>query len=175
MRSRAIGDLREDAKVVLEHADLEQVYAVNTSLQVHDRNQVPPLTVESDLRVRGEQIGDRVEAWARYETTARRDPSDGTDADEAIEGGVVVDVWTVRIECVAVFKLDDPDLSLTDDQVEAFALLVGMPTVHPYAREWTQTLTGHSQYPAFTMGLIDSPAEGDPEDVLEFPDDEQRS
>lgn len=112
-------------------------------------------------RSRREHRRRHIESWARYETVAQSDDVENP-----------VDVWTALVECVAVFELDDPDLAISEDPVEAFGLLMGMPVLHPYAREWTQTLTSHSQYPAFTLGLIDSPAEFDPGHVNEFPDRE---
>lgn len=143
--------------------NLEQVYAVNTSLRVHNRSQTTPFSCETDLRVKGERSSGRIETWARYETTAHAD-AEGQEADSSTA------VWTAIVEGVAVFTLEDPGMQVSDDQLEAFALLVGMPILHPFAREWTQTLTGHSQYPAFTLGLIESPAELDPDHVIEFPD-----
>lgn len=129
-------------------------------MRVHDREQSTPFQCQTELQVRGSQPGRYVESWARYETTARS--GDGSD------GSVLV--WTAIVECVARFSLDAPDFVASDDQLEAFALLVGTPALHPYAREWTQTLTSHTQYPAFTLGLLDSLAELDPEYVLELPD-----
>jgi hypothetical protein len=177
VRRRTIADLRSDAKALIPHANLEQVYAVNTSLRVHDRNGSTPLTCETDLLVKGERAGRFLEAWARYETTAHTadaasEGNGAVDGDTDSPGAAATHVWTALVEGVAVFELDDPDLVTTEDQVEAFALLVGMPILHPYAREWTQTLTGHSQYPAFTLGLIESPAELDSQHVVELPDRE---
>lgn len=163
MRSRTVGELRDDAKTLIPCVELEQVYAVNTSLRVHSRSQTTPFNCATDLRVKGEHANGRVETWARYETTAH------ADAEEA-EADSSTAVWTAIVEGVAVFTLDDPEMQISDDQLEAFALLVGMPILHPFAREWTQTLTGHSQYPAFTLGLIESPAEFDPGHVIDFPD-----
>lgn len=165
MRRRTVAELRIDAKVLIPHVNLEQVYAVNTSLRVHDRNQATPFNCETDLRFKGERVGGRIEAWTRYETNAHTDSAGETGAPDS-----ATPVWTALVEAVAVFTLDDPDLNVTEDQIEAFALLVGMPILHPYAREWTQTLTSQSQYPAFTLGLVESPAELDPEQVIEFPE-----
>lgn len=162
MRRRTVGELRGDAKVLVPHVALQQVYTVHTSFRVHDRNQQTPFRSATELRVNGVRNGDRVESHSRYETTARSDTENP------------VDVWTAVVECVAVFRLDDPDLQISDEELEAFALLVGMPALHPYAREWTQTLTSQSQYPAFTLGLLNSPAELDDEHMIELPDREER-
>lgn len=125
-------------------------------MRVHDRDQEPPFECSTELQVRGVLDGHRLECWSRYETTAR-------GADETVR------VWTVVVECVASFVLDAADVIATEEQVEAFALVVGTPVLHPYAREWTQTLTSHSQYPAFTMGLLEPLGELDPEQTVELP------
>lgn len=161
MRTRSVAELRTDAKALLPHVNLEQVYTVHTSFRVHDRSQSRPFKCSTDLRVRGEHNGDVVESWSRYETVARSDSTENP-----------VDVWTAVVECIAMFRLDDPDLQISEDRLEAFALLVGMPALHPYAREWTQTLTAQSQYPAFTLGLIESPAEFDADHIIELSDRE---
>lgn len=160
MRKRTVAELREDAKVILPAANLEQVYAIHTSMQVHNRHQATPLQCETTLLVKGQQIDDHIEAWARYDTTASADGDDGEP----------IPVWTVVLECVATFGLSDSELAPTEDQLEAFALLVGTPALHPYARAWTQTLTSHTQYPAFTLGLLDSLAELDPDHVITLPE-----
>lgn len=155
--------MRESALRVLPYLELDQVYAVQTGLKTHNRFQSPPFRTDTNLRILGRQRNDAVEVWAHYTTDVFTDREDGDEEP----------VWTVKVECVAVFeaKVEDPDFE--DKDLEAFALLVGAPALHPYAREWTQTLSSHSQYPAFTIGLLDSIAELPEDEEIELTEPEQ--
>jgi hypothetical protein len=134
---------------------LSQIYLHDSSLTTHNRNLAPPFHVETGINVRARRRSDgAVEVWATYITdVSTQDRQDGD-----------IPVWTVSLRIVARYeRLDDGEPAegepFTRDDLEAFALLVGAPAIHPYAREWTQTLSSHSQYPALTMGLMQSIAE----------------
>jgi hypothetical protein len=160
LRERKVGDLRDGARRVLELVDLEQVFSVNSSYTTRDRTLSPPFRVETQLRVLGRQHGTHIEVWARYVTEAFKDVSEGESTG----------VWSAEVEYVATFGFVDgiPTASCAEEDVEAFALLVGTPAIHPYAREHTQAMTGRSQYPAFTLGLLNSLAELPDEHVIQL-------
>lgn len=156
-----MADLREGAERVLAVCDLSQVYLASSHSQTHNHFVDPPFSTDTSVAVRGHQTAGRVEAWAQYVTEASK-LEDGSEAP--------IPVWTVMVECVAVFDaaVDIPDFS--DDDLEAFAVVMGAPTIHPYAREATQSLSGRSPYPAFTLGLL-TPVLAMPDDFqVDFPD-----
>lgn len=142
-------------------ADLSQVYLAAAHLVTHEFRQDPPFTSDTNVQVKYERPrADTLEIWARYVTnvsTAEEDPAARTP------------VWTIEVECVAEYELAG-DAQLQDLGCEAFAVLVGAPAIHPYAREWTQSLSSQSRYPALTLGLMGSLAEMSDDHVVEFPD-----
>lgn len=165
MRSRTVRDLKDSARVVLEHVELAQIYTVSSHLETFDRFQDPPFTTDTQLHVVGERRGRAVEVRARYTTDASKER-------EVEKERELISLWAVSAECIATFDIvsDSEDIEFTDDQLEGFALLVGAPAIHPYARELTQDLSGRTLYPAFTLGLLRSFAELDDATEVELAD-----
>ena len=153
MRTRTVASLREAADRVLQTADLEEVYLVRSVFDSSELDAKPPFSASTTLQVKGSHVPGRIDVRARYQTVA----TVGDDEPDV--------VWSAEVECVAVFSVPE-DLPIhSDDDVEAFAIVMGGPTLHPYAREYTQSLTAKSAYPAFTLGLLVP--------VLAFPDDHE--
>ncbi|WP_231250021.1 hypothetical protein [Nocardioides furvisabuli] len=145
--------------------ELAQVYTVGTQLETFDRFQGPPFITDTQVHVVGERRGDAVEVRARYTTDASKEREDDGE-------GEPIPLWTISAECIATFHItgDPEEVEFTDDQLEGFALLVGAPAIHPYARELTQDLSGRTLYPAFTLGLLHSFAELDDQTEIELSD-----
>jgi hypothetical protein len=49
---------------------------------------------------------------------------------------------------------------------DAFGLVVGVMTLHPFAREVLQDVTGRLGYPPFTLDLLLSPLTGEDDDLI---------
>jgi hypothetical protein len=162
LRSRTVGELRDSARALLGELGLEQIHILRCELETFDREQEGPFSTDTGFQVTGIRQGDAIEARALYVT----------EAVKKLDDGDTVPIWTIEVECAAVFEgTDGADLdAFTDDQIEAFAVLVGAPALHPYVRELTQSLSSRTMYPAFTLGLMASFAEMPPDFEIEFPD-----
>lgn len=160
MRKRTVAELREGADRVLKRADLAAVYVASASLLTHRRDGEPPFNVDTTIQVHGELVDGRIEARAKYVTSAH------STNDDELESPI----WTVELECVASFDLAADSPAVPENDLEAFAVVMGPPTVHPYARELTQSLSSRTPYPALTLGLM-RPILAFPDDhVVEFPE-----
>lgn len=95
-----------------------------------------------------------IETWARYVVTATSG-----------EGDDLKVVWEIEIECFALFGFLEDRIEFEHDDLMAFALLVGAPGLHPFVRDYVQSLTSKSAFPAFTMGLMTP--------LTSLPDDEE--
>lgn len=159
MRVRSVGELRDSARPLLGDLRLEQIHVLRCELETFDQDQEPPFSTETGFEVTGVRSHNTVEARASYVTSAFK----------RLEDDETVPIWSVEVECAAVFAGADLD-QFTDEQIEAFSVLVGAPAIHPYVRELTQSLTSRTVYPAFTMGLMKSFAEMPADTEIEFPD-----
>lgn len=162
MRTRTVGELREGAYGVVRRVNLTEVYVASTSLQTHRIDGDPPYDVDTTLAVRGQLYDDRIDVHVSYTTSALSVDDDGSKSP----------VWTVEAEYVASFEMgeDASQVPISEDDLEAFAITMGPQTVHPYARELTQSLSARTPYPALTLGLI-TPVGAMPDDqALELPD-----
>lgn len=162
MRTRTVAELREEIKTLAPSLSLEQIFAAKTSFETFTRANGALGNCQTEALVRAECVGRTIEVRARYITTGEIGGVDDTVPPK--------EAWTAMVEGVAIFALGDSFTEVTNGQVEAVGVLLGLPALHPYAREWTQTLTGQSQFPAFSMGLMDSPSELPADTEIEFPE-----
>jgi hypothetical protein len=125
---------------------------------------VGPFQVSQDVNVKGEQSSDRlsVHAWALYRVEATLEA--GPDAEQPPEGG---SAWSLTMEMVADYPTDENVEAPEFDggELSAFALLIGLPAIHPFAREAVQNMTGRLGYPPFTLEML-TPISAHPDDEL---------
>jgi preprotein translocase subunit SecB len=138
-----VQELRSVADRLVEGLDLEQVFVASCSFETGDTTQEPPFTTDTTIQVMGSKDGSHIETRSIHVTEAVKEASDG---DKVL-------VWEAKVECVAVFSGENAE-TLSEDDLEALAIIVGSQTLHPYARDMTQILTSHSAYPALTLGLL---------------------
>jgi hypothetical protein len=142
VRTRTVGDLREGAARVLARADLDEVYLVRAEIEGAHPVLAPPFETDTDLRVRALRQHGQIQAWCRYVVTS------------LAEGRTAQQAWRAEVECIACFDYPPELPTPSEEDLEAFAFVVGSPILHPYGREFLQGLTSKTAYPAFTMGLL---------------------
>ena len=157
--SLTVGELREAAARVLNAVDLRDVALHSVSASRSAPGAVGPFTVTQDIRVRGDKSEDStaVNSWAKYQVEAR--PSDME------VGGVPT--WSVTVELVATYAInsEQPEDFGADD-LTAFSTVIGLMTIHPYARETIQTVTSRMGFPPFTLALLEPISSGPDDEVV---------
>jgi len=111
-----------------------------------------PFILENNVNVMGQQSDQEMLVTARYVVTAI---TDNDDSDTA---------WTVEFKTVGVWELKSEAGEISHEALQSFALGYGVTTLHPYARETVQSLTGRLGYPGATIEILVSPILGD-EDI----------
>ncbi|TDO68986.1 hypothetical protein EV651_10120 [Kribbella sp. VKM Ac-2571] len=146
-----VGELRKHAQPVtrwmrLSDVRLKDLRCVGTSPLLKG-----PFKVETTVEVSCKQVDDTMTVGARYRVEAVSEATD--DRPQA---------WTVRLQMVADYVgregEDEAPPQFTKDERRAFGLLVGLVTVHPYAREVIQSTSGRMGYPPFSAELLESTA-----------------
>lgn len=138
-----VGDLRERAGRVLSICDLYEIRLV----QSESRSAHPALTgtfdVETDVQFKAEHRprDQQLDVFAQYSVTA-------TSADDP-----EVEAWQVRLELVAIYRKNG-DVPIADEDGTAFAAIIGMVHIHPYARENVQSFVQRHGYAPFTMDML---------------------
>jgi hypothetical protein len=163
-RDTTVGEMRELASKVLQHVTLRDISLASLAV----RGAIPllsgPFDVEQEVSVKGEQLAGRnaVQAWAKYEVTATRHRED----QPVKQSGSADPAWAVTCEIVADYPGDADSLpEFKAEELNAFALLVGLMAIHPYARETVQSMTGRLGYPPFTLEML-TPISGQADDVV---------
>lgn len=144
-----IGQIKEGANAVL--SKVESIQAIRIiSLECH--GQPTPdsetLAVNSDLGVAAQQADDlkSVEVRVQYTTTA-------TSQDEPTH-----EAWAVTLTVAGAWTLIDAP-QFTPLELWSFAVLYGVLSVHPYAREIIQSSVSRMGYPPYLLEIFRSPAE----------------
>ena len=70
--------------------------------------------------------------------------------------------WRIEAVFAASFHRTPEGPDLTPTQLASFARTTAFMAIHPYAREFAQSLSGRFGYPPFTLELIRVPRPGDP-------------
>ena len=94
---------------------------------------------------------------SRYEVSA-----EPTNEDERTEGE---NRWSVAVEVHGYWTLGSLD-ELREENAQAFALAVGSMALHPYARSQVQSMVTAAGYSPFTLSVLQSLLEPEPEDEL---------
>lgn len=163
-RDTTVGEMRELASKVLQHVTLRDISLASLVVRGATPLLSGPFDVEQEVSVKGEQPDGRnaVQAWAKYEVTAMQN-REAQPADQSIS---VDPAWAVTCEFVADYPCDSGSLpEFNADELSAFALLVGLMAIHPYARETVQSMTGRLGYPPFTLEML-TPVSGEADDVV---------
>lgn len=146
----SVGKLRERAGRVLQYVAVRDVHLHSLKSRGASPQVDGPFNVSADIRVRGIQLGEfgQVQSWAWYEVSATAQSEEEESGREA---------WTVTMELVAEYWAHDAEEfpQFTQDELTAFSLVIGLMTIHPYARETVQSLTGRMGYPPFTLEMLD--------------------
>jgi hypothetical protein len=152
-----VRDLRERAGEALAVCELQDVRLLSASARSSNPVRPGPFVVNAEIRVKGEDNGEEgiVYSFARYQLVAVLESDEQTEA------------WAATVEHVATYRKNS-ELKLTQDQLNSFALAIGVMNLHPYARESAQSLVSRMGYPPFTMDLL-HPVTGLPdEDEIEI-------
>lgn len=144
-----LGDLRHLAAVVADSVHLHDVRLANLSCKGTNPLLAGPFDVTTELQVAGSVNKDGVQVSARYRVSSL------SEADPERS-----EAWHVRLRFDAEFQwdagADEDSPSFSKEETRAFGLLVGLTTIHPYARETVQSLSGRLGYPPFSLELMES-------------------
>lgn len=147
-RQVRVADLRSWASDVLNEVSIKDVRLRRLEADSGERPVEGPYSVSTELRFRGEQVDHRtIETISEYRVVC-------TQADEAAdapEDGT--EVWHVECELRGSFLADEEKdlVPFGPDQLNAFAMVVGVIHIHPYARETVQSISSRLGYPPFTL------------------------
>lgn len=138
-----VGELREQAGEALAVCELQDVRLLSASAHSSNPVRPGPFVVNAEIQVKGGENREEgtIQSFSRYRLTGV------LEADETAEA------WAATVEHVATYRKSS-DLELTQDQLNSFALVVGVMNIHPYARESVQSLVSRMGYPPFTMDLL---------------------
>lgn len=172
------GVLRSRAGTVLKDVSLEQVFLASCQMQTQDAPNNGTLRVAYGTQTGAERSATgTIRVRVKYAVFALGADDDLPLPDDA--GELTTEqiderfVWRIDAEWVAQFVGDAAAVTdHQDEDITAFSVIMGPPTVHPFARELVQSLTGKGEHPAFTLGLM-TPVSALPDDeVIELDDAE---
>lgn len=155
MTGQPVNVLRELAGQVLPYVRLLHVALVaNTS-----ESSLPPggnVSVKTDISVKCEQgeTGSIVVS-VLYDVLARAE-GDVAVSESPDDAGEAI-AWRSVSQWDVYFSPEEDSATVPRfdaRQLESFAMMMGPPTVHPFAREFVQGLTGRGNYPPFTLELL---------------------
>lgn len=146
--------VRECSMAVLAHVRIEDVHVLDASFHGVHPVQDGPFEVDWSVQIKAQQEEVTLDCFSRYEVTAT-----GAEGAEA---------WAMQLELVGSWRMADDTPEFDDEHRTCFALAVGVPALHPYAREAIQSGVSRLGYPPFTMEMITSVANRDPDDVIDL-------
>lgn len=150
-----VGRLCGFASEVLSYLQIHDVRIYRTECRGAHPVADGPFQVNWSAQVRAEQPDGDVDCFSRYDITAR--------------GAAGVQAWTVVLEVVGVWRMTAGSIpAFDDDHLTSFALAIGVPALHPYAREAVQSAVSRLGYPPFTLEMVSSVANGDPDDAIDL-------
>lgn len=156
---RSVGELRRDAGKVLDVVELESVYLVDSKYESQVQAGEIKLVSAYAVETRSGRSERSVTVWVRHRAFALAvTDEDDVPKDAAELSEAFVDeryAWRAETDWVAEYSAPAGSTdAFTTKELNAFAMVLGPPTVHPYARELVQSLVARGRYPAFTMGLL---------------------
>ena len=172
MAEKTVGELRAGANAVLADVELQEVFLARSNLASRPRQESDAtLSVGFSAQTRFDLRSDGdLHVWLKYLVFALP-PSEAekvSSAESEIDEEQMLErsAWSIESEWVAKYSGDADTLSEhTHAELNAFAIVMGPPTVHPYARDLVQSLTGRSEHAAFTLGLL-TPVSAMPDDAV---------
>lgn len=171
MSEVSVGELRAATQDVLGLVDLSSVYLATSSFAARPSNSDDEeLASAYSVQTRCERSSQWLRCWIKYDAFALRAGPDGLPEDpEDLSPQQIEELyaWRSTTEWVAEFNSLGSDLVENTELINcsAFALVIGPPTVHPYAREHLQGLIAKSPHAAYTLGLL-QPITAMPDDRL---------
>lgn len=155
----------------MKDVSLSHVFLERSEFETREIGDASNLQVAYFVRTKNgrDNVGG-LRAWVQYVVFALPDEVSSRLSDSMIDlTPELVDelfVWKIEMNWISQYVGEPKAVnSFADQDLEAFALVMGPPTVHPYARELAQSITSRSAYPAFTMGLL-TPITALPDDEL---------
>jgi hypothetical protein len=173
-----LSELQELAAGVSMRAHLRDVRLSSCQVTSGDEGRYSDLYVLTDVATSAKQQEDGMVVMSHYRVRAIPwYPSDGPEeAEEAAEDDedLMFDpsdvsdepdlepdadpAWEIRASFVADHSVrrvpEGEAVTFTDDQLKAYSLVTGAMSIHPYAREFVQSMTTRLGYPAFTVPLM---------------------
>lgn len=172
---RTVRDLREGAARVLSAVNLESVILVDSEHHSMPQEFDGALKVVYSIEVSSRQGPGAVECQVGYSAFAipsevlAEDFDGGSDIHPELIAAHAA--WNSESVWVAFFRrTDDTGEEFEPSDLQAFAMLMGPPTVHPYARELLQSLTARSPYAAFTLELLTPLSALEDDEIVEIAD-----
>lgn len=139
-----IGELRERASRVLDICDLHDVRLVRSETDSAHPPLLGTFDVDTDIQFKAvDRSGEALDVFARYTVTANSSESPELEA------------WQVKLELAAVYRKSKNE-AIDDEDAAAFAAIVAMMNIHPYAREMVQSSVQRLGYAPFTMDMLQS-------------------
>lgn len=140
----SIQELRERASQVLKEADISGVRLVRMDCRGSHPKGGGTLVVSAQVDVSGSSPSStQVEAGVRYAVRAALGEDD--NAEEA---------WTVKVELAATWDHPHPE-KFEELDFQCFAMAMGLPTIHPYARELLQSTVTRMGFPPYVIEMIE--------------------
>jgi hypothetical protein len=154
-----IADIRASAAKVLDHVKLTDVRLATLTADAAGPVAPGPFDVSTDISWKAVLGENTIEVWAQYGVAAVR------AADIRADGTAPNSVWSIEMEQVGSWTITTP-VQFADDELDCFAMAVGVMVVHPYARTTVQNIVGQLGYPPFTLEMMTNLAEGDADDTV---------
>ncbi|KJF21978.1 SecB-like chaperone [Rhodococcus sp. AD45] len=140
-------------------AGIHGVFTNDIRAEAHHPPLDGPFILENNVNVMGQLSGDEMLVTARYVVTATTDDEDYPET-----------AWTVDFKTIGVWELNSDAEGISHEALQSFALGYGVTTLHPYARETVQNLTGRLGYPGATIEILLSPMMGEEDIEIADPD-----
>ncbi|MFK4083581.1 hypothetical protein ACI2LF_05695 [Kribbella sp. NPDC020789] len=160
MSDYPLGELRRDSVELAKRLRLRDVRLLDLRCTATNPLLDGPFRIGSKLDVRTDVEAERLGVEVRYRIGAVSE----SEEDQP-------EVWSVSLRVLAEYvdQGEDEEKRLDEfsaEECRAFGLMIGLVTVHPYARELVQSMSGRMGYPPYTAEMLESVAVAPDEAVL---------
>ena len=130
-----------------------------------DEEVLQGIVVSAGIDVSVGRRSQSVDVKTTYNVDALRRPEGADDS----AGDLPAEAWRSSVVLHGQWHIEEPQ-TLSDDAVRAFAVKVGVMTLHPYARAHIQTAVVAAGWPTYTLDVLTHQddlfvSEDDPESV----------
>lgn len=155
MREVTVGEIRELAGEVLENVELRSVFLLSATHSNHPPSESSEISAVWTIHLAASQTDAAIEVKVRYEAYAVDStvlPQEGEIDSEVLDEHYL---WRSESEWMIIYANSTQEVPrFGKPQLDAFAMVMGPPNAHPYARQHLQSMTAMGPYPAFTMELF---------------------